>query len=256
MAVIFGTNTADTVSRFARSPGVIGGTATDGPDTIYGLGGNDTIFAGSGEDWIYGGNGNDVISHGGGDFSFGSKHLYGGGGNDFLFGGLDSDSLYGESGNDTLIGGDLALDRGNDYLEGGAGHDLLDGGGGTDTLVGGSGADTYRFSVSGDFVIVAGTGTSAGHRDVIRGFQQGSDVIDVSNYHNYVAPAADPGVAVFRGTEAFGDGTGLQVRYHFEGGNTIVELRGAHDGGIWPAPAGEIEVAGTIQLVATDFILS
>jgi Ca2+-binding RTX toxin-like protein len=256
MAVIFGTNTDDLISHFDQSPGVTGGTATNGPDLIFAYGGNDTINGGSGEDWIYGGNGNDVISHAGSDYSFGSKHLFGDGGNDFLFGGLDTDSLYGGKGNDTLIGGDFALDRGNDYLEGGGGNDLLDGSGGVDTLVGGNGADTYRFSVSGDFVIVAGTGTGAGHRDVVRGFQQGTDVIDVSNYHNYVAPAADPGVAVFRGTDAFGDGTGLQVRYRFEDGNTIIELRGASDGSSWPAPAGEIELAGTVRLGATDFILS
>jgi Ca2+-binding RTX toxin-like protein len=256
MAVIFGTNTGDLISRFGTSPGVAGGPATNGADRIYGYGGNDTINGGSGADWICGGGGNDVISHAGSDFAFGSKHLFGGGGHDFLFGGLDSDSLHGESGNDTLIGGDFALDRGRDYLAGGAGNDLLDGSGGADVLVGGAGADTYRFSVTGDVVIVAGTGTGAGNRDVVRGFQQGTDIIDVSNYHNYVAPAMDPGVAVFRGTDPFSDGGGLQVRYRFEGGNTIIELRGAHDGGPWPPPAGEIEVIGIVALAASDFMLS
>ena len=86
----------------------ISSTATNGPDTLYGGGGNDTINAGSGNDTVYGGSGNDAIN-----------------------GNNENDTLYGGSGNDTILGSN------ND--------DILVGGYGADTLTGGNGNDTFRY---------------------------------------------------------------------------------------------------------------
>ena len=60
----------------------------DGPNRIYGLGGNDTLNGGSGNDIINGGNGNDT--------------LYGDDGDDLLDAGAGDDLLYGGDGADTI----------------------------------------------------------------------------------------------------------------------------------------------------------
>ena len=65
-----------------------------------------------------------------------------------MYGGRHADHLHGSRGQDLLIGG--------------PGSDLLNGGGGSDVLKEGSGADTYKLSKG---------------RDVVRGFDMGTDII-------------------------------------------------------------------------------
>ena len=72
-------------------------------------------------------------------------------GGDKLYGGRDSDRLFGGKGKDLLIGG--------------PGSDFLNGGRGSDVMRGGVGPDTYRLSKG---------------RDVVRGFEVGTDIIQAS----------------------------------------------------------------------------
>jgi Ca2+-binding RTX toxin-like protein len=88
---------------------------TDGPDDIFGYGGNDTIKGGGGDDHIYGDAGNP------------SGTIDGPDGNDTLYGQDGDDWLYGDGGADTLDGG-----NDDDVLVGGLGADKLDGGDGID----------------------------------------------------------------------------------------------------------------------------
>lgn len=86
----------------------ISGNATNGPDTLYGGGGDDTINAGGGNDTVYGGSGDDALN-----------------------GNNNDDTLYGGSGNDVILGSNQ--------------NDILIGGYGADTLTGGNGNDTFRY---------------------------------------------------------------------------------------------------------------
>ena len=125
-----------------------GDGAGDGADTLSGGKGADELFGGFGDDLLIGGKGAD------------SAH--GGAGEDALRGGKGSDLLRGDGGADDLRGGD-----GNDRMFGGKGADTLTGGRGDDTAMGGGGADVFAFAPkSGD--------------DVIRGFSQGRDQIDLT----------------------------------------------------------------------------
>ena len=86
----------------------ISSTGTNGPDTLYGGGGNDTINAGNGNDTLYGGSGDDAVNGNG-----------------------DNDTLYGGSGNDVMLGSNE--------------NDVLVGGYGADTLTGGNGSDVFKY---------------------------------------------------------------------------------------------------------------
>lgn len=116
-----------------------------GQDFIISGGGNDTIFSGSGSDMVIAGAGNDKI--------------FGENGQDFLFGG---------TGNDEINGGE-----GSDWLFGGEGDDILIGGLGADKIAGGEGSDTYKYTSVVE--------SSNSFFDIIFGFEQGTDVIDLSD---------------------------------------------------------------------------
>ena len=131
MPIITGTNKADVITTFSVSPGVKGGPAVAGPDTITGVSGNDEIRAGGGADHVYGDRGAD--------------HLFGDKGNDLLNGGNGADTLHGGDDADRLNG-----DRGADDLHGDAGADTLNGGLGDDHLTGGTGADVFQVSKGDD----------------------------------------------------------------------------------------------------------
>lgn len=261
MAVVVGTNQADTVSPTGVSPGVIGGPTTDGSDLVFGLGGNDTLDGGNGDDMMFGGAGDDFII---GDGGAGG---YGGIGNDFIAGGDGDDRIWGEGGSDTLLGGDGddflhgaggGFDRSADDLRGGGGADTLWGAGGADTLTGGPGDDTFLFADVGDIAPFMDTRPGQGNRDVILDFQQGSDVIDLSNYQTYYGFPGTRDGPTFLGTGAFIETDALQVRYQIEGDRTIVQFLTATNGeGVFfSKPAlGEVELRGIYTLAASDFVL-
>lgn len=130
-----------------------------GHDTLYGGGGDDSLLGGNGRDTLYGGSGRDALRGGDrGDLLIGD---FGTAGTD----GYDRDRLFGNRGNDSLYG-----DGGNDVLKGGSGNDLLSGGRGRDFLTGGKGADVFVFSWA-----------DIGYEDVIRDFEAGRDLIDLSD---------------------------------------------------------------------------
>lgn len=148
----------------------------DGDDTLFGEGGDDTLSGGAGDDRLRGQRGEDLLlGDAGDDILAGARDadtLRGGVGDDTLLGGGGADRLNGQAGADKINGGrgddDLLGGRGGDRLNGGGGDDTLTGGAGDDTLIGGGGADTFRFD-------------AADGADVLRGFQQGLDVIDITS---------------------------------------------------------------------------
>ncbi|MBD1913786.1 MULTISPECIES: hypothetical protein [unclassified Leptolyngbya] len=133
-------------------------TGKSGNETILGTRANDTLSGAGGNDTIRGLEGNDLLNG-----EIGSDVIFGGAGNDRLLARVGNDQLSGDAGNDLLQG-----DAGNDLLNGGDGNDILVGGLGTDTLTGGLGTDAFRYNSL----------TEKG--DIIRGFQVGQDVIDLS----------------------------------------------------------------------------
>lgn len=261
MAVVVGTNQADTIFFTGVSPGVIGGPTTAGTDFVFGAGGNDTISASDGDDVVFGGAGDDFINGDGARFS-------GGVGDDFVDGGEGDDRIWGEGGSDILLGGDGDdflngaggwFDRSADDLRGGRGADTLRGAGGADTLAGGPGADTFLFADVGDIAPFMDTRPGQGNRDVILDFQQGSDVIDLSNYQTYYGFPGTRDTPTFLGTGDFIETDALQVRYQVEGDLTIVQFLTATNGeGVFfSKPAlGEVELRGSYTLTGSDFVLT
>jgi len=153
-----------------------------------------------------------------------------------------SDTLAGGGGNDVLRDG-----ASPDILTGGAGNDTLDGGPGADVLTGGAGRDIFEFQLlfASPGFATAATGVGPGNRDIVTDFTQGQDKIDVHGWQDF---NREPG-AVFIGQGPAGQ-DGLQVGFHYEGGNTIVRLEAQNYN-----PAGEIQLTGIIALTAADFIL-
>src|SRR4029450_12048955 len=146
MAKVSGTNNLD-VLNFLDG-------ATDGADTIFGLGGDDWLFGEGGDDVLWGGEGADKLFGGDGNdtASYGDSpsgvyvNLQTGQG---YFGTAAGDHLYsienvtGSVFNDGLDGNDY-----DNVLSGGFGDDGLEGNGGADILNGGWGVDTANYSTS------------------------------------------------------------------------------------------------------------
>lgn len=167
--------------------------ASSGPSLIFGNEGDDNLNGGIASDTIFGGPGDDRISSSrrinwllgneGDDriFASGSNIIYGGKGDDRVTGGFSGGSnvIYGDKGDDRLEGDFMGNDtiyggEGNDNLEGYFGDDWLYGGDGWDFLVGNGGADTLQVSR-----------TPAGSFDVIRGFEDGVDLVALDNNLTY-----------------------------------------------------------------------
>jgi hypothetical protein len=89
MALITGTNQPDTIDLLSVSPGVVGGPATIGADTVNVGNGADNVSTGAGDDTIHGERGNDIINAGAGD--------------DFIDGGQGNDTIETGEGNDTVV---------------------------------------------------------------------------------------------------------------------------------------------------------
>ena len=172
---------------------------------------NDFIITGDDDDDISTGIGQDfIISRGGDDTvvsGMGSDMVLAGSGNDRIFGENDQDFLFGGTGNDEVNGGE-----GNDWLFGGEGDDLLIGGLGADKISGGEGVDTFKY--------VSTFESNGSFFDIIFGFEQGTDIIDLSELD-------------FDGISSFAD-----ITVDNQGGTTtiagnsvdfFVQLNGGHD---------------------------
>lgn len=280
MSIKFGTS-ADNALHGTSADDILYGLG--GADLLYGEAGNDQLIGGSGNDTLYGGDGVDTAvfstAHDvdarlwaengsawdlGFDLLYGIENLITGSGDDLVEGdeganllsagaGLDvvhgeggDDALYGGNGNDTLEGGEgddfvqggnghdyVGGDGGDDVLEGNGGDDDLDGYVGVDVMTGGAGADDFFFR-PGD------SGTRLGNRDRITDFDQAEgDQIEL-NFFDGLS---------FVGNDAFTAAD--QVRYFHKSGSTFVQINTDAD----LAAESVIELTGTIDLVAGDFVL-
>jgi Ca2+-binding RTX toxin-like protein len=190
-----------------------------GNDTVYGDSGNDTLWGFAGDDILGGTDGNDVLNGGdgvdqlyGGD---GADRMNGDAGNDEMYGDAGADWLNGRSGNDSIWGGDavdvLFGDIGNDKLSGGNDRDIYFGGKGADVL-----ADWEDWNAADIFVFAMGdSGVTSATRDVVEGFDSGTDKIDLRSiaglkFRPDDVTFAGGGIksAYFNGTILFVDGTG------------------------------------------------
>ncbi len=97
----------------------------------------------------------------------GDDDLRGRDGTDLVDGGSGNDTVHGEQGSDDVYGG-----TGDDKVYGGGGKDFLFGGLGDDTLKGGGGKDTFVFNPDDG-------------NDVINKFKDGTDIIDLSTFHQW-----------------------------------------------------------------------
>ncbi|MFN3209316.1 MAG: beta strand repeat-containing protein [Roseovarius sp.] len=210
---------------------VIGGTGMDtlrggdgddliksasGNDSINGDGGDDIIRAGADNDIAHGDDGNDLILGQGGDDELmggaGQDRLLGGSGNDTLDGGSGDDTLSGGGGNDELDGGE-----GDDRLYGDVGDDILFNSAGQDRFEGGSGADTFVFD---DHTVM---GTGAAGRDLIFDFEDGIDVIDVSQMDADPSTAGIVDTFTFVGASGF-TGTAGEIQISSVGSHTALDF--------------------------------
>jgi len=196
MATIWGGSKNNTISFFTSDAELPPGEkATNGPDTIYGEGGNDYLDGWKGNDTLYGGNGHDtLLGYNGNDYldgGIGNDKLYGENGNDTLDGWKGDDTLYGGNGHDTLLGYDgydkLYGGAGNDTLKGEKGPDDLYGGAGVDKLYGGAGVDYFYFDKkdSGDIF--------DGKADTIYDFKNQDDIYLKGSYKQNDSAGSTPG---------------------------------------------------------------
>jgi Ca2+-binding RTX toxin-like protein len=140
-----------------------------------------------------------------------------------------ANQIHGAAGSDTLNGMD-----GDDIMRGNNGADTLSGGLGRDALFGGTGADTFVFRSAAE----AGNGAL---RDQIKDFEDGADLIDLSEF----------GVGFdFIGGATFSGNAG-ELRTYNAGSNTFVA--GDLDGN--RAADFQIVLIGLHALDETDFIL-
>ena len=147
MAILFGTNQADSIN------------GTESADTIYGYKGDDDLNGLLGNDIIFAGLGNDVVT-----------------------GGQDNDFLFGGKGNDILLGNGFfdISNTSSDFLDGGEGSDVLLGGYGSNILIGGKGNDYLRGDIfDGERVNQLTGGEAGGKGDGAR------DVFELGAGDNY-----------------------------------------------------------------------
>ena len=201
---------------------------------------------------------------------------------DRLDGSIEADVVSGGGGNDTIrgdgfapgiSGGGSGVDLylgGDDTILGGEGDDWLSGGHGADHLWGGEGADRFAFGTHipiDPFYItpeihVLDTGVGKGARDVVHDFEQGTDRIDLSLLLTLGYRHLDIDEAYeFIGADPF-SGERAQVRYEVDevNGRTVVQLDGTDfaSGEVRNVDRlvdAEIEIAGAIRLLGSDFTL-
>lgn len=180
--MVMGGSGNDTVAGHDGDDSIAGGAGHDqlgggaGNDTVDGGTGRDTIWSGDGDDSVMGGAQNDRIGTGSGadtvDAGAGRDTVWGGDGTDMLVGGVGRDEIGGGHGDDTVDGG-----AGRDTLTGGDGNDVFIGGAGRDELL-----DWEKTQARDMFVFAPGDTGLGGARDVIKGFDAGLDVIDLTGF--------------------------------------------------------------------------
>ena len=162
-----------------------------------------------------------------------------------LTGNNGNDKLYGGAGNDKLIGG-----NNNDRLQGDAGNDTLNGGGGKDILLGGAGADTFVFTNTSH------SSATISRADIIRGFTDGVDKIDLSAIDASTVLAGN-NAFTFDGTTPIGASQQGDIYYkQFDKTGTVNDytmlfVDTDNDRG----REMSIKLTGLIDLSADDFIL-
>lgn len=236
-----------------------------GDDRLYGLYGKDTLTGGDGSDTLDGGAGADKLTGGAGDDTYyvqdKDKVTEGAdGGRDTVIA-MGDHTLAAEvevlqnwgTGKATLRGNGTANEiyagagatqmqglAGQDYLVGGAGKDKIEGGADGDVMFGQGGADTFVFAALTDFAA-----------DVIGDFAQAQgDRIDLRGVDPNPGAAGDQAFS-FIGTDAFGGGVQYQLRYRFDGGNTVIEIDANRDAVV----DHTILLYGEVALEAGDFRL-
>lgn len=146
---LYGTENDDRLTQSIFTGPLEGLVGTNGPDTIYGYGGNDVIRAGNGSDTVYGGDGADEI-----DVGLGNDVVYAGAGDDFISDLGGSSRIFGDGGNDFMYF--FFQSPGHTIAHGGTGNDLFDiymqqgqygliNPAGTGELYGDAGNDRFRF---------------------------------------------------------------------------------------------------------------
>lgn len=157
-------------------------------------------------------------------------------------------------GNDTIHTG-----GGNDWIDAGNGNDVIAAGTGIDTMWGGAGNDIFNFSplMPSPGAHTNPTGNGAFNRDVILDFTQGQDRMDLGAWVNFYSGYTGVDfVGQQGGSSAIVAGPNLTVAYHYEGGNTVVDLGRFFFGPDTPQAqlTGQIELAGIHALTPSDFI--
>jgi Ca2+-binding RTX toxin-like protein len=242
-----------------------GSVPTSGTIALFGLDGTNWLYAGSGTTALYGGPDTNYLYGGAGNDSFyvysnqttvtdtyisGNNTLYATGVNATLPENVDTLYLYGSGltgtgndQNDKIFGDDvysntLIAGSGNDSIVGGSGGNTLVAGTGIDTMTGGTGANTFAFA-PGDAPINNPNGV-----DHIGDFKPSTDKLDFSAFMQAGHELAFIGTAPLTGPG--------QVDYFTSDAFTFVE------GDVTSAAAAdfEIQMAGSLNLQATDFVFS
>lgn len=240
----------------------------DGNDTLEGGFGNDLLFGQLGSDTLIGGSGDDIylidefdtlVEDAGGGHDevrmFGFDYTLGenledlrirGGAVDGTGNALDN-NIIGSSNHNTLSGLD-----GNDYLDGKAGLDTLFGGDGNDVLIGGDSRDTLTGGTGADRFVFRDIGESranANFADTITDFDSSEgDKISLSAIDAVLGGEDD--AFTFIGKDAF-SGTAGELRFKFDGGDTIVQVDVDGDAQIDMS----IRLTGEHELIANDFLI-
>ena len=180
------------IERFVGTNGDDEFVANDSGIAVFGRDGDDTFVGGAGDDYFAGGSGSDTASGGDGNDRFvdngGDADDYdGGAGVDMMVyhgqsasvnladnsqnaGSAAGDThanierFVGTNGDDTFVG-----DEGDNFFFGRNGDDTFEGGSGRDSFVGGLGADSFVFRPGLEV-------------DVVRDYEQGVDVLDISAF--------------------------------------------------------------------------
>jgi Ca2+-binding RTX toxin-like protein len=208
-------------------------------DELDGGGDNDVLHGGAGADALDGGGGVDVASYADAATSVTVNLLTGSASDGDTL--MRIEGVTGSQFGDVLTGSNAA-----NAIDGGAGNDDIFGLLGADELTGGIGADRFYFNSLAD----SGLGVNA---DRITDFEQGQDEINVFAIDANTRIPGNQGF-FFIGSLPFAGAQQLRFEHTTDvAGNPITVVSGDVDGD--RAADYEIQLAGTINLTAGDFML-